>query len=362
MTLIISRMAFMLICFALINTGYAQKKIQFDKTAHEFSKIMEGEQAEATFTFTNTGKEPITLVNVKASCGCTTPSWTKTPVLPGKTGIVKALYNSQGRPGPFNKTITVNTDGEPQYVVLRISGMVEQSLFKYTSGNLKMEKAYIYFGDITIDATANHSLQIKNIGQKALNLFPEKTKIPEHITFKLSKTTLQPDEEATIDMSFDATKIRDWGYSYGSIKLETDDETKPQKRIGFAAKLKENFAAMPEGTKHPTVVYEKTRHDFGNLEQRAQVSTSFKIKNEGEGTLYIRKTKASCGCTVSKPKKNVLEPGEETTLDVTYSTGSRKGKQKKSITVITNDPKKDEIILWIEANILVPETKGSRNK
>lgn len=352
-----------ILTLALLSTSvFAQKKITFDKTVHDFNKIMEGDQAEATFTFTNTGKEPITLINVRASCGCTTPTWTKEAVAPGKTGIVKALYNSKGRPGKFNKTITVNTNGEPQYVVLRITGDVQQSAFKTTNGSLKMEKAYVYFGNITIDSQGKETVRIMNDGTKPITFFPEKTKKPEHLTFTLSKTVLQPKEEALLTMNFDATKLKDWGYSYGSINLETDDTEKPQKRIGFAAKLKENFAAMPEGTKHPTVVYERNRHDFGDLQQRTIVKTTFKIKNEGENTLYIRKTKASCGCTVSKPQSSVLAPGEETTLDVQYSTGSRKGKQKKSITIITNDPKKDETILWIEANIVVPETKDGGKK
>lgn len=343
-------------------TAIAQKGITFDKTVHNFGTLIEGDEAVARFTFTNTGTKPITLVNVHASCGCTTPKWTKTAVAPGEKGIVDAVYSSQGRAGNFNKTVTVNTDGDPQYVVLRITGKVDQSPFKMTSGNMKLEKAYMYMGDITVDDAVTQTIRLMNAGDKVLNFFPEKIKKAAHISVTLSKTTLQPNEEALMTLRFDATKIKDWGYSYGSFNLVTDDDIKPEKRIGYAAKIKENFAAMPEGAKHPTVIYEKERHNFGDIQQRSRVTTSFIIKNEGEATLYIRKTKASCGCTVSRPQSSVLKPGEQTTLDVTYSTGSRKGKQSKSITVITNDPKKDETILWIDANIIEPEKKEEEKK
>ena len=348
---------FILVLTAIAQLGYAQKKLEFETTIHNFGNITEGEPAEATFTFKNTGKEPITLVNVHASCGCTTPSWTKTPVAPGQTGTVKATYDSKNRQGSFNKTITVRTDGEPQYIVLRITGDVKQSTFNKTVGNLKMEKVYAYFGNIYVDSQATHTFRIMNGGNEVMTIFPEKIKKPAHLTVNISKNSLQPNEEALVVLRFDASKIKDWGYSYGSFNIETDDKEKPQKRVGFAAKIKENFAGMPEGTQHPKVIYDKTRHDFGNIQQRTQVQAEFKIKNEGEGTLYIRKTKASCGCTVSVPKKNVLAPGEETVLEVTYSTGSRKGKQKKSITVITNDPNKDEVILWIEGHIEIPKSQ-----
>lgn len=99
--------------------------IKFDKVEHNFGKIKEGTQATVTFTFTNTGTEPLVLNSVRASCGCTTPKWTKEPVAPGATGEVTAIYNSKGRPGNFTKTITVKYNGEGGTEFLTIRGFVE---------------------------------------------------------------------------------------------------------------------------------------------------------------------------------------------------------------------------------------------
>jgi Protein of unknown function (DUF1573) len=86
--------------------------------------VEEGVQAAYTFEFTNTGTAPVVISNAQPSCGCTTPDWTKEPVMPGKTGFVKASFNSSGRPGNFNKNITVISNSETPQIALTIKGEV----------------------------------------------------------------------------------------------------------------------------------------------------------------------------------------------------------------------------------------------
>jgi Protein of unknown function (DUF1573) len=102
----------------------AQGVIKFTKETHDFGKVEEGVQATHTFEFTNTGTAPVVISNAQPSCGCTTPDWTKEPVMPGKTGFVKASFNSTGRPGNFNKNITVISNSETPQIALTIKGEV----------------------------------------------------------------------------------------------------------------------------------------------------------------------------------------------------------------------------------------------
>lgn len=74
------------------------------------------------FRFVNTGDQPLVISNVRASCGCTTPFYTKAPVLPGKEGVITASYNSANRPGVFHKSITVNTNAATPSYILYIKG------------------------------------------------------------------------------------------------------------------------------------------------------------------------------------------------------------------------------------------------
>lgn len=99
--------------------------ISFKAESYDFGTIEEGPAAEHIFTFTNTGKEPIEIQRVQPSCGCTTPDWTKEPIAPGKTGMIKASYGTQGRPGPFEKTMTVFTNAGTKMVTFK--GSVEKA-------------------------------------------------------------------------------------------------------------------------------------------------------------------------------------------------------------------------------------------
>lgn len=104
-----------------------QAEFKFEKEVHDFGNVKEGDQATFTFKFTNIGKEPLVISNVQASCGCTTPSWTKEPVKPGESGTVTAIYNSKGRPGNFNKAVTITSNAKTSSKVLFIKGNVEST-------------------------------------------------------------------------------------------------------------------------------------------------------------------------------------------------------------------------------------------
>lgn len=99
--------------------------ITFEKTSYDFGKIKEQDgPATVVFTFKNNGNAPLVINRVQASCGCTSPSWTKEPVLPGKSGTVTAVYNPANRPGTFVKSISVFSNASKEPKVLSIKGEV----------------------------------------------------------------------------------------------------------------------------------------------------------------------------------------------------------------------------------------------
>lgn len=100
-------------------------KINFTEQEHNYGTIAKGGDGNCEFVFTNEGNEPLILSNVKASCGCTVPTWTKEPIMPGKTGTIKVRYNTSTL-GSFTKTITVtsNAINSPR-LTLKIRGKVE---------------------------------------------------------------------------------------------------------------------------------------------------------------------------------------------------------------------------------------------
>lgn len=113
----------------LLATGMAsaQKKavISADETSHDFGQIKEADgKVSSTFVVKNTGDSPLVITRVIASCGCTTPEWTKEPIAPGQSGNIKITYDPKGRPGPFAKTISVYSNGKTGSFILTIRGEV----------------------------------------------------------------------------------------------------------------------------------------------------------------------------------------------------------------------------------------------
>lgn len=115
----------------LLATGMvsAQKKaiIAAEVTSHDFGEIKESDgKVSHTFVINNQGEAPLVITRVIASCGCTTPEWTKEPIAPGKSGDIKVTYDPSGRPGPFSKTISVYSNGKTGSFILTIRGEVKQ--------------------------------------------------------------------------------------------------------------------------------------------------------------------------------------------------------------------------------------------
>jgi hypothetical protein len=101
-----------------------EKTYSWNETTHDFGKIVQNGPAAVTFTVKNNGAAPLIITAARSSCGCTVAEYTKEPIKPNETGIVKATYNS-ARIGTFTKTVTVTFDGIANPEVLTIKGAVE---------------------------------------------------------------------------------------------------------------------------------------------------------------------------------------------------------------------------------------------
>lgn len=112
-----------------VMSSLAQAEIKFDKLTHNFGKFSEDAPKVTTvFKFTNVGNTPLVINQAVASCGCTVPEYTKTPIKPGEQGEIKVTYNGAGKfPGHFKKSITVRTNGKVEMTRLYIEGDMTES-------------------------------------------------------------------------------------------------------------------------------------------------------------------------------------------------------------------------------------------
>jgi hypothetical protein len=98
--------------------------IQFDAMQHDFGTVTEGQKLIHVYKVKNVGQAPLIIQNAAPSCGCTVPDWTKAPIAVGESGFVKAEFDSKGRPGLNNKTITVTANTWPKTFELKFKAQV----------------------------------------------------------------------------------------------------------------------------------------------------------------------------------------------------------------------------------------------
>ena len=349
-----------LICLPIVNFAQqAMPRITFEKTQHNFGTFQEelGVQS-VSFNFKNEGKAPLILNNVQASCGCTTPEWTREPIAPGAKGIIKVSYNPQNRPGVFNKTIRVSSNAENSDVVLTISGEVApharsiEEDYPNEIGPLRAKARQIGFPAIKEHQIKKDSIEIINNSTQPLQL-SFKTP-PSHLTATIKPAKLAPKQKGYIVVTFDANKIQAYGFVMHSIYLNIDGQDDYKNSISVSTTLEEDFSNLSatELNNAPIVKFNEEAFDFGDIKQGASVEHTFTLKNEGKRDLIIRDVKTSCGCTAVSPPKNIVTAGESVPLKVVFNSTGKSGRQNKTITIITNDPKNPTSFVRISSNIL----------
>ena len=95
-------------------------KFEFDSETVDFGQINEGETKEHVFKFKNVGDAPLIISNAQGSCGCTVPQFSRTPIAPGESGEIKVSFNSQGKGGMQDKTVTLSANTVPNNYVLHV--------------------------------------------------------------------------------------------------------------------------------------------------------------------------------------------------------------------------------------------------
>ncbi len=102
-------------------------KIYFKENEHNFGEIIQGEIITHAYKFSNTGGADLIISDVKASCGCTATEFPKEPIKPGETGVIKLTFDSRGRMGYQNKTVTIETNTLPNKVFIRLKATIKKS-------------------------------------------------------------------------------------------------------------------------------------------------------------------------------------------------------------------------------------------
>lgn len=336
--------------------------VQYPVSDYNFGVIAEeGGSVSYSFEVTNGGTSPLIISRVATSCGCTTPEWTKEPIAPMSKGIIKAIYDPKGRPGPFNKTITVYTNVNPAGTVLTIRGKVTprkltvEDIYRRRLNDLGLSSTHLNVNRVFANQVITDTIGIFNFGTNPINVTLKG--VPNHLTVKVEPETLKPQQQGKITITFDSNKRNEWGFVVDRFSVLVNNETPQNNLISISANIEEDFSKFTEEQleNSPRISFVEMNKDFGNVKEGESINHEFVFSNTGKSDLIIRKIKASCGCTTVNPKVTVIKPGESSSLSATFRTSGFTGRQSKSITVITNDPKSSTQTLRLSGTVTKEE-------
>jgi hypothetical protein len=318
------------------------------------------------FKFSNTGKIPLIINDVKASCGCTVPEWPREPILPGRTGIIKVSFDPEKQSGSFSKTVQVSSNADMPVMTLFVKGVVVPSeevddAYKFTIGELRLQTIYAAVGEIYKGRSATVAIRVfNNSGDKAATL--SFRQVPAHIKVRITPEILEPQQDGSIELEYITAGMKEWDYVVDRLELLINGKSLTNNRISVTANIREDFSKLSaaEMEAAPRVEFTSHIHDFGTIADKAVVEHDFTLTNKGKSDLFIRKVSASCGCTAVEPAKLLVAPGGSTTIRAVFNASGREGNQKKAITVITNDPMHSKSILWLNG-VVVPAGKKPDN-
>jgi len=348
----------LLVCLVVTMLAMAQKPvISFEEKNYDFGKVNEDDgKVTHVFDFVNRGSVPLVINRVQASCGCTTPTWTKEPIEPGKKGSITVTYNPQGRPGPFTKTITVYSNAEEEQFLLTIKGEVlpkqtaENSPYPINMGGLLAKSKIVQMNNIEKGKLQTRVLEIQN-GIKGL-LKPTVENLPPYITYTVTPEMLKPNEEGKITFTYNSKMATQWGpvsqdayISLNGAKKMTEDF-----KITVVGNVIEDFSKMTLDQKRKAPILEMPTREvkLGTVKQGAKRVAKLKVSNKGQNALEIRRIINNNKEIVVRPVKMSVGSGKTAEFQVEVDAKTLvEGDYKKSVTVQTNDPDNSFLILVV---------------
>jgi Protein of unknown function (DUF1573) len=364
------------IFFSLFSaTLFAQtgSALEFEQTVHDFGEMEQSKPQDYIFKFKNSSTQPISLTMVKASCGCTTPSYTREPIGAGKTGEIKVQYNA-AKVGDFTKTVRVEYDslmdkavtltikgtvkakpGEEANLVMNLPGSVQTPAVVYSipRGALAFEKMIENLQEITSENSGTIDFRFKNVSDKVVNILDHIMNDPE-ISVLVKDKVLQPGQESSISVTVDGRKMKAGnatnGYFSRRLSIRTDEAQDADKSMTVNGTYT-RIISQAEKAAAPKITFETIEVNGGQVIEGENWVYDFRFTNTGKSPLVIESAKASCGCTATTPPVGQIMPGQSSAITASFNSAGRVGLQSKTITVTSNDI--ENPILTLKFNVEV---------
>lgn len=336
------RLLFSIICILLTTLAVNAQGLVFDKTTHNFGAVEEsGGKVSHTFNYTNTSAEPIVIVDVAVSCGCTTPRFSREPIAAGAKGKISIEFDPMNRPGRINKEAHVVTNAGNYKLTIdgtvnpRPRSLVERYPF-ITTGGARLDGLGYFSLQVPMASEITAEVGIAN-GNPAIPVMIsiDKSQLPSNITASVSKELLTAGEEAKIQIT-----VR--GAHYGAFSHRIPliiNGSKTAETITIGGSVIDDFSKLSDAQlmSPPRAKFSTFYHRFGSVKSGSQNKAVINITNIGQSTLIIRGIEGSVQVD-ARTDRTSIEPGQSAKLTINYSQ-SQKGYDSGLVRLIVNDPR-----------------------
>lgn len=335
---------------------FGQPKMEFAKTTHDFGSVPEeGGNVSYSFEFTNTGNAPVILTNVTASCGCTTPEWSREPILPGKKGSITATFDPMRRPGINEKEITVNSNVGKASLKIRANVKPSEAggearKYRFSLGSLKMSHSVLNITSIVNTQTVIDSVGIFNSTQKPMTITFQK--VPPHVKLRTVPATLSPNSGGYIVCTYDAVKKNDYGFVTDKVTLVINNKPEPTP-LEIVANIGEDFSKLSQHDldNSPQPQLDLATKDLGKIKKGSEHKIVYRLTNNGGRDMMIRKQNVSNPGMKVIACPSVIKPGETVNVEVLFKAPSQAGRKFEQLTLIINNPHRPILSLRLKAEI-----------
>lgn len=340
----------------------AQPKLEWESPVHDFGAFQEDMGlVSCTFKAVNTGTEPVVVLAARANCGCTRPTYPRTPIAPGDTLKIGVSYDPTGRPGKFSKQIKVDTNCGSQHLLIKGSVIGSPATlsarFPIDAGVARISNSMTPFGQTTKGHVLSAAINIYNPGTDSIR--PAVDSLPSYVNALIRPEVIAPGEQGTVSLTAYTSNCPVYGVVTDRFLIIPDPQKAPQTKVEVATTVivNEDFSKMTEHQKKdaPVASISSNALDFGRFPPGdLKIRREFAITNKGKSPLLIRRIFTADPALDIKASKTKIAGGKSATVTVTAEPAQLKPGDTLNarITLITNDPSAPTQIIRVAGQVI----------
>ncbi|MFI3302813.1 MAG: DUF1573 domain-containing protein [Rikenellaceae bacterium] len=337
----------LVISLLFIQSAVWAQPLKFSASQWNFGTIAEdGGDVSHTFEFTNATDKPIVITDIKTTCGCTTPQYSKQPIAAGAQSTIEITYDPMYRPGVFSRDITIYTSASNDPMTIKISGdatprklSVERQYPYILLDGVRISSLYSPLGNVSPDSPQQGQWEVINISKERHSIdFRVKNAALSHLKIE-APSSLEAGESAVVNIRYE---LPAQGGVYGELNDYVDgyvDGKKSRMQIRVRGYAVDNFdPSSKKGVSR--ALFSENFINFGAFSRRKDnLSKRLTIENRGTESIHIRAIECPEGVEVVSKQGMEITPKGKLNLSVNLlREGIELGSMVKYITFILNDP------------------------